>query len=70
MHWLMTLRAKLRLLCPGLDFVDLVESSVAAFSMTMMMNVGDVELISGTLAGFDKAADSGRTGDVRSMPAS
>jgi hypothetical protein len=24
MHWLTTLRAKLRLLCPGSDFVDLV----------------------------------------------
>jgi len=40
---------------------DCQRSSGAAFSMTMMMNAGDVELMSGNLAGFDKAADSGRT---------
>jgi hypothetical protein len=40
---------------------DCQRSSGAAFSMTMVMNASDVELISGKLVGFDKAADSGRT---------
>jgi hypothetical protein len=40
---------------------DCQRSSGAAFSMTMIMNTTDIELISGTLAAFDKAADSGRT---------
>jgi hypothetical protein len=40
---------------------DCQRASGAAFSMTMVMNADDVELISGELDGFDKAADSGRT---------
>jgi hypothetical protein len=40
---------------------DCQRSSGAAFSMSMLMQAADVELLSGELNGFDKAADSGRT---------
>ena len=40
---------------------DCQRFSGTSHTMSMVVNIDDVELIKGTLAGFDKAADSGRT---------
>ena len=40
---------------------DCQRSSGTTHSMSMVMRAEDAELVSGELAGFDKAADSGRT---------
>lgn len=40
---------------------DCQRFSGTTHTLTMIMKAGDVELLSGTLVAFDKAADSGRT---------
>ncbi|MEO6012048.1 MAG: GFA family protein [Devosia sp.] len=40
---------------------DCQRFSGTTHTMSMVVNAGDIELIAGTLVGFDKAADSGRT---------
>ena len=40
---------------------DCQRFSGTTHTMSMVVNAGDAELTKGTLAGFDKAADSGRT---------
>lgn len=40
---------------------DCQRFSGTSHTLSMIVNIGDAELIKGTLAGFDKAADSGRT---------
>lgn len=40
---------------------DCQRFSGTTHTLSMVMNAGDVELLQGTLKGFDKAADSGRT---------
>lgn len=40
---------------------DCQRFSGTTHTMSMVVNAGDADIIAGTLAGFDKAADSGRT---------